>query len=395
MLAILSGRPVEPLVDAERHAHLERMRELTAVRRTSSMPVALLADYALFHLEADLRWLDLTAARVDELRRTILDTPEVPTMIATHRLPTRRHAMAPASRRDRAPVDPKATDLRKRFGQTEALRGIDFALAPGEIVAVMGPSGSGKSTLLHCLAGITVPDEGHVAFQGARIDAMSDAERSRAAADRLRVRLPVRPARPGAPRRSRTWRCHCCSTVSAGDRPSSRPRPGSRVSASTARDRRAGEMSGGQAQRVAIARALVIEPAVIFADEPTGSLDSLAGEHVMELLTRAATEQGAAVVLVTHEAASPPTPTARSSCATVASAGRTRGDPARAPARAQWRPGSGDRPGPDRVRGRDRDRDPAVRPVVPAGPRRPGRTCRVADELHPDPRAGPPRAPTC
>src|SRR6476469_1009620 len=68
----------EPLVDAERHAHLERMRELTAVRRTSSMPVALLADYALFHLEADLRWLDLTADRVDELRRTILDTPEVP-----------------------------------------------------------------------------------------------------------------------------------------------------------------------------------------------------------------------------------------------------------------------------------------------------------------------------
>jgi DNA-binding PadR family transcriptional regulator len=78
VLAILSGRPVEPLVDAERHAHLERMRELTAVRRTAAMPVALLADYALFHLEADLRWLDLTAARVDELRRTILDSPEVP-----------------------------------------------------------------------------------------------------------------------------------------------------------------------------------------------------------------------------------------------------------------------------------------------------------------------------
>ena len=78
VLAILSGRPVEPVVDAERHAHLERMRELTAVRRTAAMPVALLADYAMFHLEADLRWLDLTAARVDELRRTILDAPEVP-----------------------------------------------------------------------------------------------------------------------------------------------------------------------------------------------------------------------------------------------------------------------------------------------------------------------------
>ncbi len=78
VLAILSGRPVEPLVDAERHAHLERMRELTAVRRTAAMPVALLADYALFHLEADLRWLDLTAARVDELRHDLLSVPEVP-----------------------------------------------------------------------------------------------------------------------------------------------------------------------------------------------------------------------------------------------------------------------------------------------------------------------------
>jgi hypothetical protein len=78
VLAILSGRPVEPLVDTERHAHLERMRELTALRRTSTLPVALLADYALFHLEADLRWLELTAARVDELRRNLLDVPEVP-----------------------------------------------------------------------------------------------------------------------------------------------------------------------------------------------------------------------------------------------------------------------------------------------------------------------------
>src|SRR3954451_11180993 len=73
----------------------------------------------------------------------------------------------------------QATDLRKKFGQTEALRGIDFNLGPGEIVAVMGPSGSGKSTLLHCLAGITLPDSGRVAFQGASIDALSDAERSR------------------------------------------------------------------------------------------------------------------------------------------------------------------------------------------------------------------------
>lgn len=76
VVAILSGRPVEPLVDTERHAHLARMRELTTVRRTASLPVALLADNELFHLEADLRWLDLTAARVDELRRNLLALPE-------------------------------------------------------------------------------------------------------------------------------------------------------------------------------------------------------------------------------------------------------------------------------------------------------------------------------
>ena len=76
VLAILSGRPVEPLVDAERHAHLERMRELTAIRRAGALQIALLADYCLFHLEADLRWLDVTAARVDELRAQILTLKE-------------------------------------------------------------------------------------------------------------------------------------------------------------------------------------------------------------------------------------------------------------------------------------------------------------------------------
>jgi DNA-binding PadR family transcriptional regulator len=78
VLAILSGRPVQLLVDAERRAHLVRMRQLTATRRTAALPLALLADYALFHLEADLRWLDLTEARVDELRRNLLETPEAP-----------------------------------------------------------------------------------------------------------------------------------------------------------------------------------------------------------------------------------------------------------------------------------------------------------------------------
>ena len=77
VLAILAGRDVIPIVDTERHAHLERMRELTAIRRTGPLPLALLADYAVFHLEADLRWLDLTAARIDDLRRTVLAPREI------------------------------------------------------------------------------------------------------------------------------------------------------------------------------------------------------------------------------------------------------------------------------------------------------------------------------
>ena len=77
VLAVLSGRPVTPIVDAERSAHLERMRELTATRRNGPLPIALLADYALFHLEADLRWLDLTSDRVDELRRHVLPPREI------------------------------------------------------------------------------------------------------------------------------------------------------------------------------------------------------------------------------------------------------------------------------------------------------------------------------
>jgi len=201
-----------------------------------------------------------------------------------------------------APALLEAADLRKSFGPTEALRGIDFRLAAGEIVAVMGPSGSGKSTLLHCLAGITVPDSGRVAFQGASIDAMSDAERSRLRRTafgfvfqfgQLVAELPAieNVALP-------------LLLNGMGRRPAERLAAAwfPRLGLDGLEGRRAGEMSGGQAQRVAIARALVIEPAIVFADEPTGSLDSLAGEHVLELLTRAATEQGAAVVLVTHEA---------------------------------------------------------------------------------------------
>ena len=194
-----------------------------------------------------------------------------------------------------------ARSLRKRFGATEALRGLDVDIAPGEVVAVMGPSGSGKSTLLHCLAGILAPDAGEVSFAGERIDRLGEAERSRLRRTAFgfvfqfgqlvpeltaveNVALPLLldgVDRREADARSAAWF--------------------SRLGLDGLERRRPGDMSGGQAQRVAIARALVAGPSVIFADEPTGSLDSLAGEQVMELLTAAAQETGATVVIVTHE----------------------------------------------------------------------------------------------
>jgi putative ABC transport system ATP-binding protein len=194
-----------------------------------------------------------------------------------------------------------AAGLHKRFGRTDALRGIDFELLHGEIVAVMGPSGSGKSTLLHCLAGILTPDAGEVHFDGARIDRLGEGPRSvlrrtafgfvfqfgqlvpeLTAAENVALPLLLNGIRRSdALERAAAWF--------------------PRLGMDGLESRRPGEMSGGQAQRIAVARAMVIEPAVVFADEPTGSLDSLAGEQVMELLTGSAREHGTSVVLVTHE----------------------------------------------------------------------------------------------
>ncbi len=191
--------------------------------------------------------------------------------------------------------------LRKRFGPTEALRGIDFSLTRGEIVAVMGPSGSGKSTLLHCLAGIVPPDEGKVTFEGRSIGDLGEGERSRLRrtsfgfvfqfgqlVPELRaIENVALPLLLNGLSRTRA------EEIAAPWFPL--------MGLAGLEQRRPGDMSGGQAQRIAVARALVTEPAVVFADEPTGSLDSLAGEQVMELLTAAAADRGVSIVLVTHE----------------------------------------------------------------------------------------------
>ncbi|WP_431878145.1 ABC transporter ATP-binding protein [Amycolatopsis sacchari] len=195
-----------------------------------------------------------------------------------------------------------ASALRKSFGPTEALVSASFAIDAGEVVAVMGPSGSGKSTLLHCLAGIVRPDEGQVRYQGRDIAELSDSERTALRRDEFgfvfqfgqlvpelscleNVALPLRLA--GLRRRQ--------AEATAREIMA-------RVDVAELAPKRPGEVSGGQGQRVAIARALVTRPKVIFADEPTGALDSLNGERIMQLLVGAAKESDAAVVLVTHEA---------------------------------------------------------------------------------------------
>jgi putative ABC transport system ATP-binding protein len=190
----------------------------------------------------------------------------------------------------------------KSYGVSPALRGVTIDVAEGEIVAVTGPSGCGKSTLLYCASGIMRPDAGEVTFNGSRIDTWSESRRSELrrsqfgvlfqfgqlvaelpAADNIALPLLLR----GTPRRNaltaaRTWLDRLGIADVAGKRP--------------------GEMSGGQAQRVALARALVTEPRILFADEPTGALDTLNGETVLNQITRVTRDQGTTVLLVTHEA---------------------------------------------------------------------------------------------
>ncbi|MCX4669609.1 ABC transporter ATP-binding protein [Streptomyces sp. NBC_01381] len=194
-----------------------------------------------------------------------------------------------------------ATGLRKAYGATNALDDAEFSIHPGEVVAVMGPSGSGKSTLLHCLAGIVRPDTGSITYNGRELTGLPDATLSALRRSEFgfvfqfgqlvpeltcveNVALPLRlngAKRKDAEATARTW----MERLEVDDVIAKRP----------------GEVSGGQGQRVAVARALATGPRVLFADEPTGALDSLNGERVMELLTDAARSTNAAVVLVTHE----------------------------------------------------------------------------------------------
>ena len=194
-----------------------------------------------------------------------------------------------------------AKNIKKSFGQTHALRGVSLDVEAGEVLAIMGPSGSGKSTLLHSLAAITKVDSGEIDFDGRRIDKLSDDQRSilrrtsfgfvfqfgqlvpeLTALDNVALPLLLNGVkRKEAYQQAKTWL--------------------NKVELASKADSMLGELSGGQMQRVAIARAMVIGPKVLFADEPTGSLDSLNSERVMELFIKTAKEHDTTVIMVTHE----------------------------------------------------------------------------------------------
>jgi putative ABC transport system ATP-binding protein len=195
----------------------------------------------------------------------------------------------------------EARHIEKAFGRTRALRGLSAAIEPGEVVAVTGPSGSGKSTLLHCLSGIMRPETGEVHYAGQRIDTLDDATRTRLRREHFgivfqfgrlvpeltaveNVALPLLFGRHG---REESVTVARSRLEEAG--------------AAEIADARPTELSGGELQRVAVARALVTGPKVIFADEPTGALDSVAGEQVLSLLLSAARQGSATVVIVTHD----------------------------------------------------------------------------------------------
>jgi putative ABC transport system ATP-binding protein len=195
----------------------------------------------------------------------------------------------------------QARGVVRSYGQTPALRGVALDVHEGEILAVTGPSGCGKSTLLHCLAGIMRPQEGEVHYRGERIDTWSESARSKLRRSEFgvlfqfgqlvmeltaaeNVALPLLLAGTGR-REARTAALTWLDRVGVADVADSRP----------------GQMSGGQQQRCALARALVTEPRVLFADEPTGALDTLTGEQVLGQLVRVAHEHRTTVVLVTHE----------------------------------------------------------------------------------------------
>jgi len=202
-----------------------------------------------------------------------------------------------------SPAIVAAVNVSRRFGSgpaaVDALKGVTLRFEPRQFAAIMGPSGSGKSTLMHILAGLDAPTSGSVVLDGVELATLDDKNLTRLRRDRVGFifqsfnLLPVLTAEENillplsiaGKEPDRAWFDQLIDTIGIRDRLHHRP----------------AELSGGQEQRVAIARALVSRPAVVFADEPTGNLDSKASIEVLELLRRAVDEFGQTVVMVTHD----------------------------------------------------------------------------------------------
>lgn len=194
-----------------------------------------------------------------------------------------------------------AQSVRKSFGRTEALRGASVSVAAGEVVAITGPSGSGKSTLLLCAAGVLRPESGRVTYDGQLLDTLSEADRSRLRRRDFGLVLQFGQL---VPELTAAQNVALPLLLDRHDKVESFTAARGwleRLDALDLADARPGEMSGGESQRVAIARALVSGPRVIFADEPTGALDTVNSERVLEVLLEVARETSASLVLVTHE----------------------------------------------------------------------------------------------
>ena len=196
----------------------------------------------------------------------------------------------------------EARDVHKRFGTTEALRGVDLTVHPGEVLAVTGPSGSGKSTMLHCAAGILTPDRGQVTFDGRRVDTLNDRQRTLLRREQFGFVFQFGQLVPELPAVENVALPMLLNGRSRHEALKTASAWFDRLGLPGLQQRLPGELSGGQGQRVAIARALVGGARIVFADEPTGALDSVAADEVMELLVATSRDTGAAVVVVTHEA---------------------------------------------------------------------------------------------